>query len=109
MKETKDKLESLKLGSNDLEKFIPHYKILIKKFPDFSANKLIDKYEYLEQTCLDMTKKMGDLEEEKRILERTLTVTTKENAERIADIMQVYNKNYSRAVKKQSLVLGFQV
>jgi hypothetical protein len=80
-------LESLKRGSNDLEKFIPHYKILVKKFPEFSADKLIDKYEYMEQTCLDMTRKLGDMEEEKRTLERRLVQSSKEHSEKIADIM----------------------
>lgn len=79
----------MKRGSTDLEKFIPHYKILIKKFPDFSADKLIDKYEYLENTCLDMTKKISDLEEEKRILEKSITQEKKDHAHKLTDIMQV--------------------
>lgn len=79
----------MKRGSTDLEKFIPHYKILIKKFPDFSADKLIDKYEYLENTCLDMTKKISDLEEEKRTLEKSITQEKKDHAHKLTDIMQV--------------------
>ena len=62
LKETKEKLETIKRSSTEIEKFIPQWKLLVTKFPEFSAQKLIDKYEYLENTCLDMTKKISELE-----------------------------------------------
>lgn len=37
----------------------------MRKFPDFNANKLIDKYEYLENACVDMIKKIAEAEADK--------------------------------------------
>jgi hypothetical protein len=65
-------MEELKRGSSDFEKFIPEYNQLIKKFPEFNAEKLIDKYEYLENICTEMTRKIGELESDKLVLDRTI-------------------------------------
>lgn len=45
---------------------------MTKKFVDFSAEKIIDRYEYFENTVLTLTKKSADLEEDKRYLEKSL-------------------------------------
>lgn len=52
--------------------FIPQYELLTSKFPDFSAEKLIDGYYYLEKTSIEMAKKINELEEDKLELERTI-------------------------------------
>lgn len=72
LKHAKQQLDEIKRGTVDLEKFIPQYKIIVKKFPDFSAEKFVDRYEYFELTSLNLTKKVGDLEEEKRNLEKQI-------------------------------------
>ena len=38
---------------------MPEYELIKAKYPDYTAQKLIDKDEYLEMTCLDMAKKMS--------------------------------------------------
>lgn len=53
-----------------MERFIPQYKIISKKFPEFSAEKFVDRYEYFENCSLELTKKVGDLEEDRRGLEK---------------------------------------
>lgn len=65
-------LDDIKRVSVDLEKFLPEYRIMTKKFVDFSAEKIIDRYEYFENTVLTLTKKTADLEEDKRFLEKSL-------------------------------------
>ena len=51
---------------------MPEYELIKAKYPDYTAQKLIDKDEYLEMTCLDMAKKMSDLELDKLSLERII-------------------------------------
>jgi len=63
-------LDDIKRGSVDLERFIPQYRIISKKFPEFSAEKFVDRYEYFENCSLELTKKVGDLEEDRRGLEK---------------------------------------
>lgn len=63
-------MDDIKRVSVDLEKFLPEFKIMTKKFPDFSADKILDRYEYFENTVLTLTKKSSDLEEDKRCLEK---------------------------------------
>jgi hypothetical protein len=63
-------LDDIKRVSVDLEKFLPEFKVMTKKFPDFSADKILDRYEYFENTVLTLTKKSSDLEEDKRCLEK---------------------------------------
>jgi hypothetical protein len=77
----------LKRGSSDFEKFIPEYNLLIKKFPDFSAEKLIDKYEYLENICVEMTKKIGELEGDKLVLDRGIISMKKDYREKLTEII----------------------
>lgn len=55
-----------------MEKFLPEFRLMTKKFPDFSAEKIVDRYEYFENTVLILTKKTADLEEDKRVLEKNI-------------------------------------
>lgn len=54
--------DELKKNSRELEGFIPQYKMLNTKFPDVEAKQLIFKYEKLEDLCLELNKKIAELE-----------------------------------------------
>ncbi|CAK59062.1 unnamed protein product (macronuclear) [Paramecium tetraurelia] len=86
LKQSKVQLDDIKRVSVDLEKFLPEYRIMTKKFVDFSAEKIIDRYEYFENTVLTLTKKTADLEEDKRFLEKSLQQQKREFESKIQDL-----------------------
>lgn len=55
--------DKLKKNSCELEGFIPQYKLLNNKFPNLDANQLIFKYEKLENLCMELNKKITELED----------------------------------------------
>ena len=52
--------------NSSLEQFQSGMRLLTEKFPSFSLEKLMNRYEILEETSLSLTKKFAELEEEKR-------------------------------------------
>ncbi len=52
--------------NSTLEQFQSGMRLLSEKFPLFSLEKLMNRYEILEETSLNLTKKLAELEEEKR-------------------------------------------
>ncbi|KAM3136163.1 hypothetical protein pb186bvf_011785 [Paramecium bursaria] len=88
LKAAKLQLDQIKRGTVDLEKFIPQYKIISQKFPELSAEKLIDRYEYFENASLNLTKKVADLEEDKRLMEKQNVQIRKDYEIRLADMGQ---------------------
>ena len=88
LKAAKLQLDQIKRGTVDLEKFIPQYKIISQKFPELSAEKLIDRYEYFENASLNLTKKVADLEEDKRLMEKQNVQIRKDYEIRLADMTQ---------------------
>lgn len=58
-----NEFDKLKKNSCELEGFIPQYKLLHSKFPELDAKQLIYKYEKLENLCLELNKKIAELED----------------------------------------------
>ncbi|EGR31591.1 hypothetical protein IMG5_106430 [Ichthyophthirius multifiliis] len=59
----------LKKDSSELEKFIPQYLLLHSKFPELDSKQFINKYEKLENLCLELNKKITELEEKNIMIE----------------------------------------
>ncbi|CAK72036.1 unnamed protein product (macronuclear) [Paramecium tetraurelia] len=62
IKNSKHQLDELKRSTVDIEKFIPQYNIMTKRFENFQAEKFIDRYDYFENSNLLLTKRVSDLE-----------------------------------------------
>ncbi|CAD8078696.1 unnamed protein product [Paramecium sonneborni] len=62
IKRSKQQLDELKRSTVEIEKFIPQFNIMTKRFYNFQAEKFIDKYDYFENQNLLLTKRVSDLE-----------------------------------------------
>ncbi|CAK66750.1 unnamed protein product (macronuclear) [Paramecium tetraurelia] len=68
----KQQLDELKRSTVEIEKFIPQFNIMTKRFENFQAEKFIDKYDYFENQNLILTKRVSDLELDNIQLEKQL-------------------------------------
>lgn len=69
-KELSGKSEKLFQDIQKLENFKYSYNFFTEKFPNSSIEKFIDKFIYLENSCLTLTKKINDLEDDNRIIDQ---------------------------------------
>lgn len=74
-----------------LEKFKPGYLKLQEKFPNYSVDKLIDKFDYLESMNMNFIKKIGEFEDEKI---QTEFQNKKNNQKHIEKLQEMDRKNY---------------
>ena len=90
--------DKLKKNSCELEGFIPQYKLLNTKFPDLDANQLILKYSKLENLCLELNKKIGELEDQKHAIEDE-KIKIKSTFDRQADELMLKDINREKQMK----------
>ncbi len=69
--EIKSKLEDAIFKNTRLEKFEPSFLKLQEKLPNYSIEKLIDKFEYLEEINMNFIKKTAEFEDEKLKAEKS--------------------------------------
>ncbi|KAL4463912.1 hypothetical protein ABPG74_005849 [Tetrahymena malaccensis] len=90
--------DKLKKNSCELEGFIPQYKLLNSKFPDLDAKQLIFKYEKLENLCLELTKKIAELEDQKHAIDEEKQ-QIKQIFDRQADDLMLKDINREKQMK----------
>ena len=90
LNEIKKKMDSLNENYMKLSHFETSYELLMNKFPNISLEKLLDKLEYLEKAGMDFTKKLGELEDEKIMIEREKQ-----------QIIQKYEQKYIDMTKRE--------
>ena len=69
LKELSGRNEKLLQDIQKLESFKYSYNFFTEKFPNCSIEKFIDKFIYLENSCMALTKRICDLEDDKRIID----------------------------------------
>jgi len=83
--------EQLNMNS-ELEHFQKGMKILNEKFPQFTLEKLMNRYEILEETSLSLTRKISELEDEKRTIEYEKTKELNEFQEKFLNLADTEKK-----------------
>lgn len=78
--------------------FIPQFKQLKSKFPGFDAAQLIFKYEKLESLCLELNKKIAELEESLATAE-SRTQSLKFNYDTSVDELMLKDTNRNKQMK----------
>lgn len=73
VKELSSKNETLLQEIQKLENFKKSYKFFTEKFPNYSIEKFIDKFNYLENSCMTFSKRIIDLEDDNRAIDRQKT------------------------------------
>lgn len=99
LNELKAKMETLTESYSKLSKFESSYQLVMEKFPNQSLEKLLDKLEYLEKAGMDFTRKIGELEDEKIIIDREKQALTQKYEEKYIEM----NKRESEAERKMQL------
>lgn len=98
--ELKGKYDDLVVVNCKLQKFEPSFNKLQEKLPNYSVEKLIDKFEYLETLNLDFVRKIGEFEDEKVQAENELKRQREGFYNEIHDISK---KNYENERYIESL------
>lgn len=101
LSEAQKRNEILKESFKKYSSFEASLNNISKKFPDTSIEKLIDKLEYLEETGLNFTKKLSELEDDKLILEREKQKMIDEYEQRIFNL----NKKFGEKEKNNLSLL----
>ena len=70
VKELSSKNEKLLQDIQKLESFKKSYNFFTEKFPNYSIEKFIDKFNYLENSCMIFSKRICDLEDDNRIIDQ---------------------------------------
>lgn len=84
------KYDEVIVTNSKLQKFEPSFIKLQEKLPNYSVEKLIDKFEYLENINMNFVKKISEYEDDKIQIERE-NQKVKERYE--SEILEISNKN----------------
>lgn len=101
LKELRDTNEKLLQETQKLETFKKSYYFFTEKFPNYSIEKFIDKFLYLEESCLSFTKRICDLEDDNRAIDQE-----KLNIEK--KIEQIHYKMDMKEFESERLLYKFQ-
>ena len=85
---TQEKNEQLILQGAEQEFFIQEHQKFQKQFPSMSLVKLMEKYEYLEETSLNLVNKVSQLEDDLIIMDNKRKKVINEYEEKIAKLEQ---------------------
>ncbi|CAD8171845.1 unnamed protein product [Paramecium pentaurelia] len=103
IKHSKQQLDELKRSTVEIEKFIPQFNIMTKRFENFQAEKFIDKYDYFENQNLVLTKRVSDLELDNIQLEKQILHLQKDLEIKQQINKHQYDMNFHSSTNKQDI------
>lgn len=88
--------------TSELEEFSKGMKILQEKFPSFTLEKLMNRYELLEETSLNLTKKLGEYEDDVKKMENERSKERQQTQEKMFYLIE-------NEKKKEKEIQDFQI